>query len=67
MVVKEALNNAVKHSGAHEIRFELLHTGNMLEIKIIDNGRGFHQGHTLRDREWSGEYAKTNERYRWRT
>jgi len=47
MVVKEALNNAVKHAEAHEIRFELLHTGNMLEIKIIDDGRGFHQGHTL--------------------
>ena len=47
MVVKEALNNAVKHADAREIRFELLHIGNMLEIKIIDNGRGFHQGQTL--------------------
>jgi len=41
MVVKEALNNAVKHSKAQEIRFGLNYADNKLTIEIADNGRGF--------------------------
>jgi signal transduction histidine kinase len=41
MVVKEALNNAVKHAAAREIRFGLDYTANRLTVEIADNGRGF--------------------------
>jgi len=41
MVVKEALNNAVKHAKAQEIEFGLNYAGNKLTVEIADNGRGF--------------------------
>jgi len=41
MVVKEALNNAVKHARAQEIRFGLNYAHNQLTIEIADNGQGF--------------------------
>ena len=41
MVVKEALNNAVKHSGASEIIFRVELPANRLILNITDNGRGF--------------------------
>jgi signal transduction histidine kinase len=41
MVVKEALNNAVKHAKAQEIKFGLNYGGNKLTVEIADNGRGF--------------------------
>lgn len=41
MVVKEALNNAVKHAKAQEIRFSLNYTNSKLTVEIADNGRGF--------------------------
>jgi len=40
-VVKEALNNAVKHSGATELRFGVHCEGNKLLVVIQDNGKGF--------------------------
>ncbi len=41
LVIKEALHNIVKHSGAAEIRLEMeLHDG-ILEMAIEDNGCGF--------------------------
>ncbi|MDB6068517.1 MAG: Integral rane sensor signal transduction histidine kinase [Pedosphaera sp.] len=46
MVVKEALNNAVKHAAAGQIRFGLDHDANKLEIEIADNGRGFRRDET---------------------
>jgi signal transduction histidine kinase len=42
MVVKEALNNAVKHAAANQIRFGLEYTANRLTVEIADNGQGFH-------------------------
>ncbi|MBL3700192.1 sensor histidine kinase [Leucobacter luti] len=39
-VVAEALNNAVKHSGATEIRVRLARAGDVLRIAISDDGRG---------------------------
>lgn len=41
MAVKEALNNAVKHAAAHQIKFRLDYTTNRLTVEIADNGRGF--------------------------
>ena len=41
MAVKEALNNAVKHARAREIRFVLDYTAGLLTVEIADNGAGF--------------------------
>jgi signal transduction histidine kinase len=41
MAVKEALNNALKHSGATEVRIGLAATDGRMTITIADNGRGF--------------------------
>jgi signal transduction histidine kinase len=41
MVVKEALNNAVKHARAQEIRFGLNYTDHTLTVEIADNGQGW--------------------------
>ena len=41
LAVKEALNNIVKHAGPCEARLELHVTGNVLNIDITDNGKGF--------------------------
>jgi signal transduction histidine kinase/ligand-binding sensor domain-containing protein len=41
LVVKEAMNNVVKHSQATEVTLTLKVVANTLEIRIADNGRGF--------------------------
>lgn len=41
LMVKEAFNNALKHSGATEVRVEASVKGAMLQILVQDNGRGF--------------------------
>ena len=41
MVIKEALNNAVKHSGATEIFVFARLEENVLRLEIADNGKGF--------------------------
>ena len=41
LVVKEALNNALKHSGASEIRVDVSVENSLLQIVVADNGRGF--------------------------
>lgn len=41
MVIRETLNNIVKHSAASEVRFCLKLQGNLLSITISDNGKGF--------------------------
>jgi two-component system NarL family sensor kinase len=53
MVVKECINNIVKHAHASEITFEV-EVGNTLRICIADNGTGMdntrkHQGNGLRN------------------
>lgn len=41
MAVKEALNNAVKHARAHQIRLSLALTQDVLTIQVEDDGGGF--------------------------
>jgi len=44
LVMKEALNNAMKHAGATEIRLRVVEEDSTLVIFIEDNGRGFEVG-----------------------
>jgi hypothetical protein len=41
MVTKEALNNAVKHSGATELRLQIRCEHGRLAVALFDNGKGF--------------------------
>ncbi len=41
MVVKEALNNALKHARATEVRVQLEFEGERLRVTVTDNGDGF--------------------------
>jgi signal transduction histidine kinase len=41
MVVKEALNNALKHAHATEVRVQLELDGERLCVTVADNGDGF--------------------------
>jgi signal transduction histidine kinase len=41
MAVKEALTNVLKHAGAAEVRITLTLTGDLLEVTVADDGRGF--------------------------
>lgn len=44
MVVKEALNNILKHAAASEVRIALAFTDDQVTIEINDNGRGIAAG-----------------------
>jgi signal transduction histidine kinase len=55
MVVKESLNNIVRHADATEVEFQMTVAGDALEICISDNGKGFDpstdaSGHGLKNR-----------------
>ena len=41
LAVKEAINNAVKHSGANELFIRIHRNGDELLVEVDDNGRGF--------------------------
>lgn len=41
LAVKETLNNAVKHSGANEVRLQIRRHGHRLLVAVEDNGKGF--------------------------
>jgi signal transduction histidine kinase len=41
MAIKETLNNAVKHSGATELRLQIQWKGPQLVVVVQDNGKGF--------------------------
>ncbi len=47
LAFKEALNNAVRHSAATEVRIEMAATDHLLNIVVADNGRGFEVGQAL--------------------
>ena len=50
MVVKEALNNAVKHAAPHRIKLSLdFSPQGQLSISVTDDGRGFQPGHAPQD------------------
>jgi signal transduction histidine kinase len=40
-IVQEALNNAVKHSGAHSISVAIVATDGRLRVAVRDDGSGF--------------------------
>jgi len=40
LAVKEALHNAIKHSGCECVTFVLSYQGDSLMLKVVDNGRG---------------------------
>jgi signal transduction histidine kinase len=40
-IAQEALTNVARHSGAHNVSLELRRRGDMLELTITDDGRGF--------------------------
>jgi signal transduction histidine kinase len=44
LAAKEALHNAVKHSGASETLIQLIVNDNSFELSVEDNGRGFSPG-----------------------
>ena len=43
-IVQEALNNALRHSGARSVSIELRLTGDRLHASVADDGRGFDPG-----------------------
>jgi signal transduction histidine kinase len=40
-IAKEAMNNVVKHAGAHEVVIDLRSTDDGIQLTLDDNGRGF--------------------------
>ena len=48
MVVKEALNNAVKHAAASQLKFGLSYEKSRLKAEIADNGCGFRLDETAK-------------------
>jgi signal transduction histidine kinase len=40
-IVQEALNNAIKHSGSHQVRIALEHDGQRIRLEVRDWGIGF--------------------------
>jgi signal transduction histidine kinase len=50
-ILQEALNNAAKHSEADTVRVSLRQAEEVLELAIVDNGRGFDVGTLLHQSE----------------
>ncbi len=53
-VITELLNNAVKHSGAKSIEINLTEVEGLLNVMVIDDGRGFDQT----DKDFEGQGVK---------
>jgi len=49
MVLKEALNNMVKHANASEAHLRIRFEGDVLRMQITDNGQGFVCGNERHD------------------
>jgi signal transduction histidine kinase len=49
LAFKEALHNAVKHSGASEVLIRLTLKEKSFELAVADNGRGFAVGEKAKD------------------
>jgi signal transduction histidine kinase len=50
LAVKEALNNAAKHSGATEILLQIRRQGQGLTVAVQDNGKGFNPAQSKSER-----------------
>lgn len=50
LAIKEALNNAARHSQATELTVRIELTGFRLNVSVADNGRGFDAGQASRER-----------------
>ena len=46
LIVKEAVHNMIKHSGADQLEVVMEYNAGQLRIKIADNGRGIAEQHT---------------------
>ncbi len=63
LVVKEALTNALKHSGAKEVRVQAVATGARLQLLVQDDGRGFDSASSARPaRQGLGNMRRRAER-----
>jgi signal transduction histidine kinase len=51
LVVKEALNNAAKHSGASQLQLKIQCRNSKLMLTVADNGRGFDLNTVKQDRD----------------
>jgi len=58
MAIKEALNNAVKHSQATEVRMQIERQGQRLLVAVQDNGRGFEMTHQKPERNGLSNMAQ---------
>ena len=47
--IQEILNNAVKHSGANEIKIVFWQTACIFKVMISDNGKGFEQSNSTKN------------------
>jgi len=61
MGIKEALNNAVKYSGASELLLQIKCHGKKLVVAVQDNGKGLRFGNRQAGRRGSFKYRPTNE------
>lgn len=41
MILREVVNNILKHSGASQVSFNFYYEGNHIAFKVSDNGKGF--------------------------
>jgi len=57
LVVKEALNNVVRHSGATEVRLQIIAGEKSATVIIEDNGKGFAETTTLSEADGCGTCA----------
>lgn len=48
--VVEAMQNTAKHAGAHEIRIDIRHTGESVDVAVTDDGMGFDPADTAAGR-----------------
>ena len=44
LIIKEAINNVVTHSGCREVTMEILADGRFLQVVVADDGNGFDPG-----------------------
>lgn len=51
-IAQEAIHNAVKHSGASQIKVTLSHEANALSLIIADNGRGFEMNRAVEQKHF---------------